>query len=172
MSGQARTDTHPSERICSECGYLWSLDVDEAVGLVEGAADRYAGVFSDGIGSRCEDPGRWSATGYLWHVVDVLRFGTERLWTLTLDAGLGVPGWDQDAMAAVRHYDRLSTTVGLRALGVAARDWVEAASEAPRAAQVEHPVLGTLTTEDSIRRNGHEVHHHALDIQRAVAPVR
>ena len=170
MSVWGRNPNTP-ERECSECGYLWSLDIPEAVDLVDGAADRYARLFADGIGSRSEDPARWSPTAYLWHVVDVLRFGTERLWTLTLDAGSGVPGWDQDALAAIRHYEKLSPAVGLRALQVAAVDWVEAATEAPRSARVEHPVFGTLTTEDSIRRNGHEVHHHALDIQRAVEAV-
>lgn len=159
----------PDEEKCQGCGYLWSVSLDEAVSLVEGAADRYTRLLAGGGGGRSEGPGRWSATGYLWHIVDVLRFGTERLWTLTLDAGSGIPGWDQDALAAVRHYDKLSAAVGLRALQVAARDWVQAAREAPRTAQVEHPVFGTLTTGDSIRRNAHEVHHHQLDIQRALA---
>ena len=31
------------------------------------------------------EPGLWSASRYVWHTVDVLRFGTERLWTISAD---------------------------------------------------------------------------------------
>ena len=153
------TRWQPEEQRCSGCGYLWSISIDEAIGLVEGAADRYAHLLAEGVGPGSEDPARWSATGYLWHIVDVIRFGTERLWTLALDPASGIPGWDQDALAAVRNYEKLSAAVGLRALRVSVRDWVQAANEAPRSARVEHPVFGALTTVDSIRRNAHEVHH-------------
>jgi hypothetical protein len=157
--------------VCPGCGFAWSISVDEAVHLVQGVADRYEQLLADGVGLRSDDPARWSAKGYLWHVVDVLRFGTERLWTLTLDTDAGVPGWDQVVMGAARQYEKLSPDGGLRALRVALRDWVKAAREAPRAAKVEHAVLGDLTTVDSIRRNAHEVQHHELDIRNALAPV-
>jgi hypothetical protein len=154
---------------CSECGFVWSLSVEDAIGLVEGAPDRYASLLAEGAGSPSDDPGHWSATGYLWHVVDVIRFGADRLWTLTLDSVSGIPGWDSDDMAAVRGYEKLSPLVGLRALRSSVREWVKAARKTPRRASIEHPTLGALTTGDSIRRNAHEVQHHALDIERALA---
>jgi hypothetical protein len=88
--------------------------------------------------------------------------------TLTLDPVAGVPGWDQEAMAAARRYEQLSVPVGVRALRVAIRDWVGAARKAPPEATVEHPSLGTLTTRDSILRNAHEVRHHEHDIEAAL----
>jgi hypothetical protein len=154
--------------ICSECGFLWSLPVEDSIRLVEDAADRYTRLFGEGSDSRSDNPGHWSATGYVWHVVDVIRFGTERLWTLALDAASGIPGWDQDDMAAVRRYEKLSPTVGLQALRSAVREWVKAAHEAPPSAHIEHASLGMMSTGDSIRRNAHEVQHHALDIERAL----
>ena len=45
--------------------------------------------------------GRWSAGVYLWHVVDVLSIGMERLWTVTLDPDTGIPCWDENGLAAV-----------------------------------------------------------------------
>jgi hypothetical protein len=158
----------PDEERCTECGFLWSMPVDEAIAVVEAAAKEYEHSLSVGVGPPSDEPGSWSATGYLWHVVDVLRLGTERLWTLLLEPGSKVPGWDQEALAAARRYELLPVTVGLRALEWAARDWVRAATEAPVDAQVEHPVFGRLATAESIRRNAHEVRHHALDIRRAV----
>ena len=62
------------------------------------------------------DPGLWSASRYVWHTVDVLRFGTERLWTISADPSFGVPAWDENVLADVRSYDQLSPFVGLIAL--------------------------------------------------------
>jgi DinB family protein len=159
----------PEEERCPECGYLWLISFDEAVDLIEAAADRYEGlVVAGGDARSAGNSGEWSASGYLWHVVDAIRFGTERLWTLTLDEGTRLPGWNQVDLAAARHYDKLSTVVGLRALRVATRNWVDAAREVPLTAMVEHPEFGTMTAIDSVRRNAHEVDHHARDIERAL----
>ncbi len=40
----------------------------------------------------------------VWHTVDVLRFGPERLWTLSADPNFGVPSWDENAIAEERSY--------------------------------------------------------------------
>ena len=66
------------------------------------------------------EPGLWSASRYVWHTVDVLRFGTERLWTIAADPSFGVPTWDENVVAEVRSYDQLSPVVGLIALIAAA----------------------------------------------------
>jgi hypothetical protein len=160
----------PEQDECPECGFSWSISTEAAIHLVEHAPDRFASLLANNNGAPPESVGRWSATSYLWHTVDVIRFGTERLWTITLDATSGVPGWDQDALADVRRYDELSVAVGLRALRVAIRDWVKAARDAPDTSRVEHPILGSLTTGDSIRRNAHEIQHHELDIRRVRGP--
>ena len=41
---------------------------------------------------------------YVWHLVDVLRIGTERLLTLTYDPGRGIACWDENALAEARRY--------------------------------------------------------------------
>ena len=153
------------EQTCRDCGFNWSIDIPEAIGLVAGAPDRYRALLDAGLVVCSGDHEDWSAVGYLWHVVDVIRFGTERLWVLALDPASGVPGWEQEALARERHYEALSPVVGLRALDHAVRDWIEAACEAPADAEVEHAALGRLTTEDSIRRNAHEIQHHERDVR-------
>ena len=165
------TKETPRSGACEECGFDWTMPAEAAIRLVEESPERVADLFAGGAASNAAGAGdhvRWSPTGYLWHLVDVIRFGTERLWTLALDPGRGFPGWDQDAMAAVRRYDGLSAAVGLLALEVAVADWAVAAREAPPGAIVHLPVLGELTTEDSIRRNAHEAAHHELDIRRGL----
>jgi hypothetical protein len=81
---------------------------------------------------------------YLWHLVDVLRIGTERLLTLTHDPSRGIACWDENALAEVRHYQRLSPVVGLIVLRSAAQAWATTAAAAPADVQVRHPQFGTL----------------------------
>jgi hypothetical protein len=103
---------------------------------------------------------------YLWHLVDVLRIGTERLLTLTHDPERGVACWDENALAKARRYEQLSPAVGLIVLRSAAREWSDAAQAAPVSAEVHHPQFGTLGAVEIIRRNAHEIHHHLMDINR------
>jgi hypothetical protein len=64
-----------------------------------------------------------STNEYLWHLVDVVRMGTERLWTVHLDPDVGLVCWDENELARVRQYSRLSEATGLRALREAANRW-------------------------------------------------
>jgi hypothetical protein len=149
--------------LCSDCGYGWDKPIEDVIEIVRAAPDLFTSVLSSRSWPPPSEPHEWSATGYLWHLVDILRFGTERLWTIVLAAGTRMPGWDQEVMAANRHYEQLSVAVGLKALQAAASEWVRAANATPMDGSIEHPSLGTLSTEISIRRNAHEVVHHARD---------
>src|SRR5260370_974252 len=74
------------------------------------------------INDRKQGPGdRWSASMYVWHLVDVLRIGTERLLTLTHDADRGITCWDENPLAEARRYQQLSPAVGLIVLQLAAQ---------------------------------------------------
>jgi hypothetical protein len=97
------------------------------------------------------EPGLWSASRYVWHTVDVLRFGTERLWTISADPTFGVPCWDENVMADARSYDELSPVVGLIALIAAAHDWRDAALEAPHEVPTPHPEAGSITAFDIVQ---------------------
>lgn len=156
----------PDSPVCTECGFDWTMARKAAIDRVAHAPD----TATDSV-RRIQDPmqrlgQRWSASMYVWHLVDVLRIGTERLLTLIHDPGRGITCWDENDLAEARRYHQLSPAVGLIGLRMAARDWAETASNAPAEATVSHPRFGTLGALEIIRRNAHEIHHHLKDIDR------
>jgi hypothetical protein len=154
---------------CDECGFDWGQGDYQAL---VGQCVRTVGVFGEVL-SRVDPaeevaPGLWSASRYVWHTVDVLRFGTERLWTIGADPSFGVPAWDENEVAEVRSYDALSPMVGLIALIDAALAWRQAALEAPHDVPTAHPEAGEICAFDVVQRNAHEVCHHLWDVQRGL----
>jgi hypothetical protein len=158
----------PDSAVCPECGYSWAQPVEDAVGVVCHLPDGIEGAVEPSAPSlrRAPAPGTWSQGAYIWHLVDVLSIGTERLWTIADDPAAGLRCWDENALANVRQYELLSPTVGLRALRAAIGRWVEAAREADPDATATHEGEGTMTAADVIRRNAHEAMHHLTDIRR------
>ncbi len=150
---------------CAECGFPWDIAVDDAVAMVGGSPDLMAQALRFGDPSSSGRPGVWSPAEYLWHMVDVVRIGAERLWTLALDPDAGVPAWDENDLARVRHYPDLSPRAAVAAYARAVADWMAAAAEAPPDATTVHSELGPITTADVIRTNAHEAQHHLLDIE-------
>jgi hypothetical protein len=150
---------------CTECQFDWS---ETSYEILVGHCMQDVATFGEAMAARDPAlpvaPGLWSASRYVWHTVDVLRFGTERLWTISVDASFGVPVWDENVVAGVRSYDSLSPVVGLIALIQAANAWKDAALEAPRDEHTPHPEAGTIDAFDVVQRNAHEVRHHLWDI--------
>ena len=153
---------------CAECGYDWAEPVETLVAGVRESPQRYRDLFGEGDGPRSRDDGVWSPREYLWHVVDVLRYGAERLWSLSLDPGAGLMPWDERVALSVRDASPMSAVVGLRAMERAADEWLRAAAETPAGVTAEHPELGPMDRDDVVRRNAHEIVHHALDIERGL----
>ena len=105
------------EARCPECGFDWDeASYEVLVGQCVTNIAVFGGVLSRIDPAEAVEPGLWSASRYVWHTVDVLRFGTERLWTISADPAFGVPAWDENIVAEVRSYDELSPIVGLIAL--------------------------------------------------------
>jgi hypothetical protein len=159
----------PDDPQCEECGFDWSCHVDSAVRAVEATLLRLPQRVDRDQWTQSHQDGVWSPSQYLWHLVDVLRIGTERLWVVDLDPRAGLVCWDENALASVRQYERLSPRVAGIALGNAIRTWVAVARTVPSHLEVEHDAFGTMTAADIIRRNAHEVHHHWRDIDRGLA---
>jgi DinB superfamily len=163
-------DWPPAQERCGECGFDWSISPSEAILLAVEDIGRYPDPGRIRSSERPVPPGTWTPTQYLWHVVDVLRFGTERLWTLVFRPGSEVPSWDENVLAAVRSYGALSPEAGARVLEDSVPPWRKAAEAAPAEATVDHPEYGRLSAADMIRRNSHDVHHHLMDIERLLPP--
>ena len=154
---------------CVECDFNWAeRDYETLVGQCVRAVGVFGQVLSHVDPAAAVDPGLWSASRYVWHTVDVLRFGTERLWTISADPAFGVPAWDENVMAEVRRYDALSSMVGLIALIEAAKAWRQAALEAPHDVPTAHPEAGEIRAFDVVQRNAHEVCHHLWDVRRGM----
>jgi hypothetical protein len=85
-------------------------------------------------------------------MVDVLRYGTERLWTLELDPGAGVLAWDENLVATVRDGSPLSALVGLQALSAAVGEGVRAVENAPGDVTAVHPEFGPMDRLLMVRR--------------------
>ena len=172
MSDNTRTalgDSDRPEGSCPECAFDWGLSsYDTLVGQCVRNVAVFGGVLSRVDPAEAVQPGLWSASRYVWHTVDVLRFGTERLWTVSVDPTYGVPSWDENAVADVRCYDSLSPIVGLVALIAAADAWRTAALEAPHDVSTPHSEAGSICAFDIVQRNAHEVCHHLWDVQRAL----
>jgi hypothetical protein len=168
-SSSPRGSWERPEGACPECSFDWGVFAYEAlVGQCVRNVAVFGAVLSRIDPAAAVDPGLWSASRYVWHTVDVLRFGTERLWTLSVDPAFGVPDWDENVVADVRAYDSLSPIVGLVALIAAAEAWRTAALEAPHDVSTPHPEAGTICAFDIVQRNAHEVCHHLWDVQRAL----
>ncbi len=165
--GFAAWDTHRG--LCDECEFNWDdADFEDLVGQCVRGVAVFGAALSRIDPEEAVGPGLWSASRYVWHTVDVLRFGTERLWTLSADPNFGVPSWDENAIAEERSYDDLSPVVGLIALISAVQSWRTAALEAPHDVSTPHPEAGLICAFDVVQRNAHEVRHHLWDIQRGL----
>ena len=157
------------ESRCTECDFAWNVAAREAVSLIANSPERIRSLLegSERV-TQHPAPRVWSPNGYLWHLVDVLRIGAERLLTTSVDPAAGIPCWNENALAEVRQYDSLSPRVGLVVYEAAVAAWVAIAKQVRLQSSVEHPQFGMLTAEDIIRRNAHEVKHHELDIRKGL----
>src|SRR5579862_1222948 len=137
-----------------------------------GGPARVAGALSEVDDPMRRAGARWSASMYLWHLVDVVRISAERLLTLEHDAEAGVPCWDENALALARRYDRLSAAVGAAMLELETQVWLDVANAAPLDVVVEHPLFGDLGALELVRRTAHEVHHHLRDVAESYRGAR
>jgi len=159
----------PDSPVCAECGFDWQMTRQNAIELVAQVPGAAAAAMTGINDPTQRTGGRWSASMYVWHLVDVLRIGAERLLTLTHDPDRGITCWDENALAEARRYEQLSPGVGVIILRSATEAWTTVAAVAPANIQVHHPRFGSLGALEIIRRNAHEAHHHLMDINRADA---
>src|SRR5690348_5172792 len=102
----------PEEDTCAECGFDWTAPREAVIAVVASGPDSARAALQGVPQVDLRRGDRWSAAMYLWHLVDVVRIGTERLMTLVLDPAAGIPCWDENALAEARRYPQLSVVVG------------------------------------------------------------
>ncbi len=103
----------PHSPVCEECGFAWTVSRNDAIDLVARLPEDATAALARIHQPMQQSGERWSASMYVWHLVDVLRIGTERLLTLAHDPGRGLTCWDENALAEIRRYRQLSPSRGL-----------------------------------------------------------
>jgi hypothetical protein len=154
---------------CRECGFSWSITVDEAAEIIAATPDRFAEALR-GHDPSSRHPGLgWSARGYVCHVTDNLRIWAERMAGAALGGDTTVAGYDNDLLATARVYESVAIEGALWSLRHAAEEWAEAFEMARKQDVVfQHRDRGQQTIIDVSRTNAHDAFHHEWDVRRSV----
>jgi hypothetical protein len=152
---------------CRECGYEWSLEVSEAVRIVQSIPDRYAELIGGGDGSRHSDELAWSSGAYVCHVTDNLRIWAERLVGAAHGPLRPITPYDADMLARARGYESVRLAGAFWSLRGAVEAWSSAVELATcHHVVLTHPERGRQTVTDVVSNNAHDSYHHAWDIER------
>lgn len=155
---------------CRECGFRWGLTPEQAVAAVAALPARYRELLAGRTGRERHPDLSWTPAAYVCHVADNLRAWAERLAGARLSGDPAVPGYDPDALAAARGYDRIGPAAALWSLEHAVPLWAGSVTEALAAGTlVQHATRGLQTAADVARNNAHDAHHHAWDVTRILA---
>ena len=154
---------------CDECGYAWTIPIDDARGIVTNAPNTYRRIIGDHPGARRKPSlDIWSPSAYVWHVSDAIGIWAERLVALVRSSEPAVVPFDPEELARVRHYEESSTEGALWALSRRVADWDTALAGIDPDTEFSHPEFGDWTVGGVIRWIAHEVNHHELDIKRGL----
>jgi hypothetical protein len=155
---------------CRECGFTWSMSLEEAVAVVATAPDTFTELLAGADGSERLPALTWPVVAYVAHVADNLRIWAERLAGLAAGDDRPVARYDQDLLAEARHYREISLAGALWSLGRAAADWTGAVARATGVTLV-HPDRGPQSLLDVARSNAHDTRHHGWDVRRTLGPA-
>ncbi len=154
---------------CRECGFDWSLSVDEAVSFVSAFPDLAAKALAGRDPSSRHPDLSWSARAYVCHVNDNLRIWAERLAGAALGSTDPVAPYDPDLLSSARAYESVSIEGALWSLPRTTEDWTDALRLAlDRGVVLFHPDRGEQHAEDVASTNAHDAFHHLWDIRRSV----
>ncbi|MGB7051357.1 MAG: hypothetical protein WBG41_07300 [Acidimicrobiales bacterium] len=162
---------------CRDCGYAWSLSVEETVDLVAAQPAAYAETIGDVSGSEHHPDLAWSVTAYVCHASDNLRIWAERLQGVLRGRTNVVGSYDDNRLAMVRGYEAIDVQAALWSLTRAAHDWCLTVRESldreaiGRPVTLVHPERGQQRLVEIARANCHDVTHHRWDIRRIVDHV-
>ena len=154
---------------CTQCAWSWSTDPVVSIEYVRGVPERYARMLSGRSGTERHPELAWSVTGYVCHVADNLHQWAERVVGVLRGADPHVGGYDPDALAAARGYERVPLAGALWSLERSAAAWVQVLTEAVDAEVVLlHATRGEQRARDIAGNNAHDAHHHVWDIARSL----
>lgn len=155
---------------CRECGWTWPAEPATSIEYVRGVPERYGGLLAGCTGAERHPALAWSVTGDVCHVADNLQAWAERVAGVARGADPHVTGYDPDALAAARGYDRIALPAALWSLERSVEAWLPVLSRAVADDVVLlHATRGRQRAADVAGNNAHDAHHHAWDIERSLA---
>lgn len=155
---------------CHECGFGWTIDVDQARALVAGLPVGFAVDLSGATGEERHPQLAWSVSSYVCHVADNLMIWAERLAGVRAGAGPAIGGYDESLLAEARNYRSIPLSAARWSLARSVDIWLEAVDASrPEGTLLRHPQRGDLTLGDVVVANAHDGTHHRWDVLRTLA---
>jgi hypothetical protein len=155
---------------CAECGFAWEVEGADALATLLAAPDRFSALLRDDVDAGAQaSEDRWSPSGYVWHVGDLVRAWAERLHSLRVAPATPWAGFDPDELAHARHYEALPPTTAAWALARATDALERSLDGLDLDLTFEHPEWGQGTVADALRWLAHEAEHHDLDVRRGLS---
>jgi hypothetical protein len=154
---------------CAACGFSWTVGVGDAIVLVARVPANYGRDLVGASGTEQHPELDWSVSAYVSHVADNLRIWAERLVGIAAGAPLEVAGYDENALAEARGYQRIPLQSALWSLSRSVAGWQYAVGQTRRTGVVlVHPERGGQTLADVVLSNAHDAVHHRWDIDRSL----
>jgi len=157
---------------CEQCGFDWTITPEDAEKLILETPTVTATLIGDRWDDARRKPGpkTWSPTGYVWHMTDAIGIWAERLKAIADDPKAPIVGFDQDDLADVRGYDKLSPVAALWAFERRVRDFNDALELHPdREKPFDHPDFGSWSVAKVVVWMAHDLFHHTHDISQGMA---
>jgi hypothetical protein len=155
---------------CRECGFSWDTPAEQALATMTTVPARFRAVTDDATGTETGAGLTWSVGAYVCHVADNLRIFAERLVGVSRSGNPRVAAYDQDELAAARHYEDIPLVGAQWSLERAVDDWLSAVAMARAAgATFDHPERGHYQWSDVVTSNLHDALHHEHDIRLILA---
>jgi hypothetical protein len=152
---------------CRECGFQWTLSLDDAKAQMALVPASFATVVSSASGNERHPDLAWSVADYVSHVADNLRIWAERLMGVVLGASPVVGGYDESELAQARNYAAIPLAAALWSLRVATAEWLKAVESSNCVGTVLiHPQRGEMDLTAVALANAHDALHHRWDIER------
>ena len=129
----------------------------------------FAALLAGAAGGEVPPGCTWSAKAYVFHVADNLRIFAERLEGVRAGGRRELIGYDENELAAARHYEEMSLPAALWSIADAVPRWATA-SRAALADELtyQHSERSELRASEIVRAPAHDALHHAWDVSRAV----
>ena len=153
---------------CADCGFAWDTPILDGLRLIDQLPERARATVGD-MGEEAYQrpaPEVWSANEYVWHLADAFRSAAEWIHDIRVRDHPTHYAIDNDALAAVRGYDRMPVEIGLWSLQEACRLFIQEAAITDPDRTCYYHDWQDVTAAQVVGFLAHEAVHHLHDLER------